>query len=100
MAGVGNIISCILTGESSCRCQAIHAGLEFCFGNDAAEMRPHAYECNAAYRAVRQAEGDAKLTTDKHRHVDDLDLAFPLTARELLPVLVASPTRAIGGTMI
>jgi hypothetical protein len=74
--------------------------LEFCFGNDAAEMRPHAYECNAAYRAVRQAEGDAKLTTDKHRLADDLNLAFPPTARELFPVLVAFSTRAIGGAMI
>ena len=50
--------------------------------------------------AILQADADAKLIIDKHRLVDDLQLEFPLIARETLLELVESSARAIGGMTI
>jgi hypothetical protein len=47
--------------------------------------------------AILQANADAKLTTDKHSLVDDLQIEFPLIAREMLLALVESSITTIDG---
>lgn len=47
--------------------------------------------------AILQANADAKLATDKHRLVDDLQIEFPLIAREMLLALVESSITTVDG---